>query len=61
MRLDSTRDLFLGLWLGAPNLADGWLGESKFQRDFKVGTRELAPEGDVSALVACITRFLQGW
>jgi hypothetical protein len=37
-----------------------WLAESAFQEAFGVGTFELAPDNDVSALAACLRRFLLG-
>ncbi|KVN18708.1 MULTISPECIES: DUF2357 domain-containing protein [unclassified Burkholderia] len=36
-----------------------WLADGAFQDAFRVGTFELAPGSDVSALVACLRRFLR--
>lgn len=40
--------------------AVGWLADTTFQVSFNVGTIELAPGKDVSALISCLRRFLKG-
>ena len=41
--------------------AADWLAASEFHEKFKVGTFELAPEIDSTALMACLERFLSEW